>query len=48
VERQFGICGGESGTGQVWKVEGSRSCSAASCCISGAECSGFAARFVVS
>jgi hypothetical protein len=31
-------CGGESGTGQVWKVEGSRSCSAASCCVGGAEC----------
>ena len=38
VERQCGICGEESGTGQVWKVEGSRSCWAVSCCIGGAEC----------
>jgi hypothetical protein len=43
VARPCGICGGESGTGQVWKVEGSRSCSASSCCIGGVECSGFAA-----
>jgi len=38
VERPRGICGEESGTGQVWEVEGSRSCWAAICSIGGAEC----------
>jgi hypothetical protein len=41
VERPCGICGGESGTGQVCKVESSLSCSAASHCIGGVECVGF-------